>query len=431
MGPGSPIPAVADNFLRLVQAPTYAAAMVVADDIVGKLRGAAYAGIKLHEATVYQVAQAEGLSPEELALAQDTNVGAGVFAQMTVADFLADALRGVALAKGVAEGPRDFVTPVADDASGAGVRRIGMGSIVEGLLEAAMGAGVRVFYKTSLTGVQRAGEGVRLAFANGASVGAQRAFLNIGKPDVQALGRTSLPTAGATRPFTRAFGALKVVGLSKAYCWWGDAWWVSRLNATAGVVGTGGPLSSARYHDGSVRCADAAARTGCAGSMLISYNVGDAAGAESGGFLASHDGTGYYPGSNTDAVRVLKAGSLTARQRLLWRTINREVARVHGPALAAAGVAQRRQSPPFVRPPAGWTWACTLRRRTSRVSTKRTMRSKRSCRPCRACGYTWWAKRTGRRTGGPRRRCGRQSGRCTTGLGSGGRRGWTCRRTRA
>jgi len=212
MGPGSPIPEVAKNFLRLVRAPTYDAAMVVADDIVGKLRGAAYKGIKLHEVTVYQVAQAEGMSPEELALSQDTNVGIGVFSQMTVADFLADALRGIALGKGDFDGPRDYVTPVAADASGAGVRRIGMGSIVEGLLDAAKGAGVRVFYTTRLTGVRRAGTGVRLSFANGASVEARRSFLNMGKPDVAALGGTSLPTAGATRPFTRAFGAHVVEG---------------------------------------------------------------------------------------------------------------------------------------------------------------------------------------------------------------------------
>jgi len=353
MGPGSPIPEVAKNFLRLVRAPTYDAAMVVADDIVGKLRGAAYKGVKLHEVTVYQVAQAEGMSPEELALSQDTNVGIGVFSQMTVADFLADALRGIALGKGDFDGPRDYVTPVAADASGAGVRRIGMGSIVEGLLDAAKGAGVRVFYTTRLTGVRRAGTGVRLSFANGASVEARRAFLNMGKPDVAALGGTSLPTAGATRPFARAFGALKVVGLSKAYCWWSDAWWLSRLNATAGVVATGGALSSARYHDGSVRCADAAARTGCAGSMLVSYNVGDATGAESGGYLASHDGTGYYPGSATDAVRVLKAGALTARQRLLWGAIQEEVARVHGPVLAAAG-GGASPPPPDVCATAAW-----------------------------------------------------------------------------
>lgn len=337
-GPTSILPAVASRWIELVTASDYAAAMAVADAMLAALRSATYAGVPLHEISVYQLAIAEGLSPEELALSTATSAGSTVAAQAAVANVLAETIRGIATSKAPIDGPVDYVVPVAADASGSGVRRTGMVSIVDSLLDAAKSAGVRVFYGHRLVLARRWGPAVVLGFSNNrVVVSGRRLFLNLAKPDIAALGGASLPVAGGTPAFRRALGALRVYGLSKAYCAWDDAWWLSSLNATAGVGGNGGPTVSLRYHDGSVTCRNAAARTGCSGALLVSYNIGDLAGAASGGFLASYDAEGFTATSGTDAPRVLTAGSLTPRGRLLWDALHADLRRAHNPLLAAAG----------------------------------------------------------------------------------------------
>ncbi|KAK1869296.1 hypothetical protein I4F81_011774 [Pyropia yezoensis] len=337
-GPASVLPPVASRWLDLVTAPDYAAAMRVADEMLAALRGATYAGVPLHEVSVYQLAIAEGLSPEELALSAATSAGSTVAAQAAVANVLAETIRGIATRRAPVDGPVDYVVPVAADASGSGVRRTGMGSIVSGLLDAATAAGVRVFYDHRLVLARRWGPAVVLGFDNNRVVlSGRRLFLNMAKPDIAALGAASLPVAGGTPAFRRALASLRVYGLSKAYCAWADAWWLS-LNATAGVTGSGGPTVSLRYHDGSVTCADAATRTGCSGALLVSYNIGDTAGAASGGFLASYDAAGLTATSGTDAPRLLTAGALTPRGRLLWEALHADLRRAHDPLLAAAGI---------------------------------------------------------------------------------------------
>lgn len=338
-GPRSVLPAVASRWLRLVTAADYAAAMAVADEVLAALRGATYRGVPLHEVSVYQLAVAEGLSPEELALSAATAAGSTVAAQAAVANVLAETIRGIATGRAPVDGPVDYVVPVAADASGAGVRRTGMGSVVDGLLDAAKAAGVRVYYGHRLVLARRWGSAVVLGFANRRVVtSGRRLFLNLAKPDLAALGGASLPLAGGTPAFQRSLAALRVFGLSKAYCAWADAWWLTSLNATAGVGGSGGPTVSLRYHDGSVTCADAAARTGCAGALLVSYNIGDLAGAASGGFIASYDPAGLTATSGTDAPRVLTAAALDGRGRLLWDALHADLRRAHDPLLAAAGV---------------------------------------------------------------------------------------------
>ncbi|GAB0491938.1 hypothetical protein MMPV_003194 [Pyropia vietnamensis] len=338
-GPTSVLPEVASRWIDLVTAPDYAAAMAVADAMLAALRTATYAGVPLHEVSVYQLAIAEGLSSEELALSSATSAGSTVAAQAAVANVLAETIRGIATSKAPIDGPIDYVVPVAADASGSGVRRTGMVSIVQGLLDAAKSAGARVFYDHRLVLARRWGPSVVLGFANDKVVlSGRRLFLNLAKPDIVALGGASLPIAGGTPAFRRALGALRVYGLSKAYCAWDDAWWLSSLNATAGVGGNGGPTISLRYHDGSVTCSNAAARTGCSGALLVSYNIGDLAGAASGGFLASYDAEGLTASSGTDALQVLTAGSLSPRGRLLWGALHADLRRAHNPLLAAAGV---------------------------------------------------------------------------------------------
>jgi len=339
-GPTSVLPEIASRWIRLVTAPDYAAAMGVADEMLAALRGATFRGVPLHELSVYQLAIAVGVTPEELALTQDTSAGANVAAQVVVSSIVAESIRNVALGMAPLDGPRDFVVPVAPDASGAGVNRTGLGTVVEGLLDAATAAGVRVFYNHRAVLARPWGSTSTLvAFEDGALVRASRLFLNMGKPDVLALGTMSVPTHGASPAFRRAFAALRVFGLSKAYCAWPDAWWLTALNATAGIGGSGGPTVSLRYHDGSVRCADAAARVGCSGSLLVSYNIGDVTGAASGLYIASHDGAGLSATSDTDAPRVLDGAALSSRDRLLWDAIHGELRRLHDPLLAAVGVA--------------------------------------------------------------------------------------------
>eukprot|EP00170_Pyropia_yezoensis_P009408 contig_41451_g9443 len=85
--------------------------MRVADEMLAALRGATYAGVPLHEVSVYQLAIAEGLSPEELALSAATSAGSTVAAQAAVANVLAETIRGIATRRAPPAGPAPPAPP--------------------------------------------------------------------------------------------------------------------------------------------------------------------------------------------------------------------------------------------------------------------------------------------------------------------------------
>lgn len=109
--------------------------------------------------------------------------------------------------------------------SGEG-RRIGMKVTLDRMKSSLENAGVRIFFKhkvLSLTkGDKSKGEStVDMVFENGKKMrGITRAILNIGKPDLIALGHLSEPMFSASESFKRHVDRLFVYGLSKTYCFW-------------------------------------------------------------------------------------------------------------------------------------------------------------------------------------------------------------------
>lgn len=339
----SGVPAVAARWAELERTSDYARAMKIVDEVLAAVRADSYKGTPWSEVSLTTLAsEYGGLSEEELSyyLQTDQSIGDNLFLGPTsVYWLLRDKLRAVALKKARIDGFKAMVVPVKDDEAKT---RAGMVTIIHTMLDAAARAGVHIYKGHKVDRITRAagggGKRMRLAFSNGATVTTDRLFLNMGHPDVVSLGRTSLPLAEATPTFTRSVEATLSYALSKMYCFWRDAWWLSILGETIGRTRTDLPIASARFHDGAMRCRDRRSLTGCSGSMLVSYSLSDDVLGSSSALPPSlHDPTPYSPLSDVDQGRVLVAGRLTPRQRVLWDTVLRQLRVLYNPALAAAG----------------------------------------------------------------------------------------------
>ncbi|KAK1861226.1 hypothetical protein I4F81_003810 [Pyropia yezoensis] len=356
----SGVPAVAARWEELQRTSDYGRAMKIVDEVLAAVRADSYRGTPWSEVSLTTLATEQGgLTREELSyfLQTDETIGDNLFLGPTsVYWLLRDRLRRVALAKARIDGFKAMVVPVKDDAAKT---RAGMVTIIHTMLDAAAKAGVRIYKGHKVDRITRAdgggGKRLRLAFANGATVTTDRAFLNMGHPDVVSLGRTSLPLAEASATFTRSVEATLPYALSKMYCFWHDAWWLSALRETVGRTRTDFPIASARFHDGAMRCRDRRTLSGCSGSMLVSYSLSDDVLGSSSALPPSlHDPTPYSPLSDADQGRLLLAGRLTPRQRLLYDAVLRQLRALYNPALAAAGV-RRGVPPPAACVAASWT----------------------------------------------------------------------------
>lgn len=340
----SGVPAVAARWNELQRTKDYAKAMKIVDEVLAAVRADSYKGTPWSEVSLTTLAFEEfGLTVEELKyyLQTDQAIGDNLFVGPTsVFWLLRDLLRAEALKKAPIDGFKAMVVPVRDDAAKT---RVGMVTIIQTMLKAASKAGVRIYLGHKADRITRAGPGgrgkrMRVAFANGASVTTDRLFLNMGQPDLVSLGRTSLPLSEASPNFVRSVEATLPFALSKTYCFWRDAWWLSALRETVGRTRTDLPIASARFHDGAMRCRDRRSLTGCSGSMLVSYSLSDdVLGSASALPPALHDPTPYSPLSDTDQGRVLVKGRLSPRQRVHWDSVLRQLRELYNPALAAVG----------------------------------------------------------------------------------------------
>jgi len=350
VGPNSSVGPVAARWDELAAA-NYSTAMRIVDEVLAQLATTTYKGTPWTQVSVLTLARAEGgMTQEELAYFFETDESVGdslAYGPTPVAAVVKDLLRIVALRQAVVPGaPQGMMVPV----RGPNNRRAGMHTVVRRLLDAARAAGVRVYTGHKAVGVERraaaggdrgAGHPLVVRFSNGASSVTSRLFLNVPHLELLAIGAggSALPftPAPAGAAFRAAVDARRSWGASKMYCYWSDAWWLTALATPFGRVRTDQELYGSRLHDGHVTCDDAVAMTGCRGALLVSYVLGDdTSGVASGQWLATHDAVPYSPLTDADAGMRLVAGRLSARQRVLWADVHRQLRAVWDPLLAAA-----------------------------------------------------------------------------------------------
>lgn len=353
VGTKSALPEVASRWADLEGARDYATAMEVVDEMLEAIRTSkrGYQGIPYTEVSVLQIARSRGYTEEELAALLDmgNSVGDAKWYQTPVSDYARVQLRAMALRRWTfptKDEPTGMVTPV-DPKTG---RRVGMATLLDRMAAGLTAAGGRIHFGHRVVFLSRAGRGgsVRLSFANGRSVVAERVIVNAGKADVAAWGVASLPIAGASPSFRTGLDAVYVAPSSKMYCWWADSWWMTKLRLTRGRGRLSHPIFSLRYHDGHVTCKDKANLRGCRGALLVSYGLGDATGVRqsiwSHGFSPMpFSPLSAAPDNHVDLVTKEEVygsggGAASARRRLLWASVLSGLRDAHAGMAAAVGL---------------------------------------------------------------------------------------------
>jgi len=351
IGPDTAVPEIAARWADLDGARDYAAAMAVVDEILEALRTSAtgYRGTPYTQVSVLQIARDGGYAEEELAALLDmgNSVGDAKWYQTPLSDYARVQLRNVALERWTfpsADEPTGMVNPV-DPETG---RRAGMATVLDRLAEAVTAAGGRLVFGHRAIFLGRPsgqnGTAVTVSFSNGRSVTVRRVIVNAGKADVAAWGVASLPIAGASAEFRTALDAVYVAPSSKIYCWWADAWWLTKLGRTRGRARMEAPLFSLRYHDGSVTCEDPERLTGCRGALLVSYVLGDATGVRQSIWSHGFSAVPFSPlsGAPDNAVdrftRAEARNDTGGRRGLLWDATLTALRASHADVAAASGM---------------------------------------------------------------------------------------------
>lgn len=356
-GSNSIIPEVGAAWQELIAETDYVKAMRLVDRVLLRMKNGTYRGIPYSEISVLQAARLEGLTQEEVQLSFDTayDVGENYRTRHSIEHQAQLLLRAHALRKVKVNGPRSLATPV--EFRDGIPRRIGMVSILEEMLKACQAAGVRIFYGSKVTRISRKASSssrLVLTFLNRSTVQTGKVIANIGKPDLIALGVDSEPLKGSSEDFKRAVERNFVVGLSKTYCFWEDAWWLTKLKTAIGRTRTHGePMFSARYHDGHFTCTNGSTLTGCRGGMLVSYDLGDYTEVATAIYAHNHNRLPYTPITNSDNMRRLIPGNMTEMQQLHFDDLYRQIKRVHKSSLEAKGYDVEE----VIRPPAGCIYA--------------------------------------------------------------------------
>lgn len=340
--PSSILPEIESVWAEIDSETSYPAAMRRADAAIRLLSNGSYRGASYWDVALSTAAATEGYDPEEIALylGVDVSVVEGYVIRHSVAELSQLELRDRAASKRRMSGASGYVVPV--ETRDGRTRRVGMSTVVRELLRACEVAGVRVFFGSkivSLSRLRRNRQVLKLRLENGRTVVARNVVLNVGKPDLIAMGVNSEPLRSGGEVFRRAVDHTTVSGLAKMYCFWEDAWWVTKLNRSEGrFKATGELVQSGRYHDGDVTCGDANNLKDCRGALLVSYVQGDSYMVGSGLFPHKFNSAPYSPLSNSDNVHTLVPGNMTASERLLFDDIHVQLRRVHQAPLAAAGL---------------------------------------------------------------------------------------------
>lgn len=315
---------------ELENEPDYAKAMELADVVISKLRNTTYNGIPFIKLALWQLAVAEGMSAEELSLYGDISTfpeflfGSCLFFSMVD-------MRNVALRKVPLVGTPELSTPIGN-VKGV-IRRIGMDNLVLGLLNKAQAKGVKIFYGHKVTGVYKVGNSadeMYVMLEDGSRVKTGTLFLNIPRSDLLSFGLSSEPMKSGTAEFKTVLQSVDKSQASKMYCYWEDAWWLTKLNFTRGVFRMADEtLYQGRYHDGDVQCSDPGTLKNCRGSLLVSYASGSTTGAEPGTPLRAYNSDIYWPFGDNDALRKLIPGNMTSHEQQQFDDIHTQLRRVH------------------------------------------------------------------------------------------------------
>ena len=206
--------------------------------------------------------------------------------------------------------------------------------------------GVRVFLNATVVDVSTAGSSTKLTFAGGGVTTATTVLLNLPRNKLLAL--PSLVRSVAPR----TLGMLQCVkfdappsmfhnmtigqstGLTKAYLYYGDAWWVTKLNKTEGqyphnaflpLTAANGLKIGTHFNDGPVACADDGANgQTCHGYLQIYY--------------AATNETFYYGTSGAPAEPLGIAHAQPPYEHARLEKAHAAIIDVLAPLLAAAGV---------------------------------------------------------------------------------------------
>lgn len=324
---------------QLENEPDYTKAMALADVAISKLQNATYKGVPFVNLALWQLAVAEGMSNEELRLFTDRDTFPeylfGACFMFSVLD-----IRNVALRKVPLDGTPELVTPMRK-IDGV-LRRAGMDSLVEGLLGKALAKGVKLYYGNKVTKVERvknASGKMYVTLENGKRIKTGNVFLNIPKGDLLSFGLTSEPMQSGSDDFTKVLSSVEKSQVSKMYCYWNDAWWLTKLNLTRGVVRMSDEtLYQGRYHDGDVVCEDPGTFKKCRGSLLVSYASGSTTGAEPGSPLRAYNAEVYWPFGDGDALRTLIPGKMSAHEQQYFDDIHSQLRHVHKETFALIGM---------------------------------------------------------------------------------------------
>ena len=340
-GNDSVVKEIADRWDELTSETDYPTAMRIADEIIVAMKSGTYRGIPLSEVSLLQAAQREGMTTEEIQYQFDAtfDVGDNVNTRVNLEHLGQELVRFIAQ-RTENVGLKAQVTPV-EERDGIN-RRIGMQTIIEKMLRRSRRAGVRIFYGKKATAIRRTKKGskrLKISFADGSVVKTRKIIANIGKRDLIALGVDSEPMRSSSEEFRRSVERTIVQGLTKMYCFWEDAWWLTKLKTAIGRTRMATEeLFNMRYHDGHFVCKDPKSLTGCRGGVLVSYVLGDSSEAASGIYVRTHNEQLYTPLTNTDNVQRLIPGEMTRFQKLWFRGIHRQLRRVHKSSFAAMGM---------------------------------------------------------------------------------------------
>lgn len=349
----SPIRSIAERWDELLATTDYERAMIIVDEIINKLESDTYKGVPVSKVSLWQLAVAEGMTNEELKYFMDIgDIATNDALHSTVYENAVYEIRDIAAPLVPIKGPKGLVTPARVMANGV-PRRIGMRSLVDGLLSKVQQAGVRVYYNTRVTHVDKLPymRGMMQVTVNDVNTDEEKVipsgnvFMNMQSLDVISLGMTSEPLKSGTRNFLRSFERMTPITLSKMYCFWDDAWWITKLNRTRGFFRVAdGTIFTGRYHDGDVVCTDTN-KTKCRGAMLVSYIAGGSATtAKSGVSLHAYNPSKFLPW-RVDVKGNVRVVYNEGHNKLMFQDVHKQLRDAHRTMFEEKGLKVEKDLP--------------------------------------------------------------------------------------
>lgn len=366
VGPGSVLPEIKERWTEFDNEKDYDKAMTIADEILSKVtRNGMYTyrngrfKVPYYKVSLWQVARDVGFDSDELKFFIDRSGPVTPYTLHTNVERLVTVqLREAALAKyNLSKGSyKGLVVPVEKDnrpGSTMRRRRAGMKVLYQGLLTKLEKAGVRVFYGHRVSSIRRMWRNksrVVLRMTNGKKVYTKKVVVNSAKADIDAMGIESEPVKSADMNTKLTLARILPMPGTKMYCFWDDAWWVTKLNMTAGVVRMADDtLYQARYHDGDVICSPSSSKSAsrkCRGALLVSY----ASGAVHSGVpvtnIRSFNAMPFTPSIDTDAIihipnrnldKEPKTKPTSVHEQLLFEDVHRQLRDAHRSTFEAMG----------------------------------------------------------------------------------------------